>query len=116
MAAIAKAARPGRKRIACSTNLSGEVLAFRDTSTGALGICGHNTGGAATISGTLSNVGTIPTLALYRATSTSDLAKVADVTVTNGTFTTPSIASDAFFYLAYDAGTPPTGTITLSVR
>ncbi|MEX1254799.1 MAG: flexitail domain-containing putative surface protein [Dehalococcoidia bacterium] len=104
---------PGSARIgAAESEPNLQVLAFRHAATGRLTLAGQNVGGATlTLNGTISNVPSAPTtLALYRTSSSLDLARQANVPVSSGTFSI-QVPPDSFFTLTGTPGvaesTPP---------
>jgi O-glycosyl hydrolase len=96
---------PGSVRIdAKEAEPSLQVLAFRHAATGRITIVGQNLGGTAlTLNGTLANVPSAPTtLALYRTSSSLELARQPNVAVSSGAFSI-QVPGDSFFTLT---GTP----------
>jgi O-glycosyl hydrolase len=96
--------RPGAKRIALTTALSGlnKSLAFYDAASGKIAIVGHNSGsGSVAVSGQLRNLPVAVTaLASYQTDSgTKDLQRGADVPVSGGNFSL-TVPADTFFSLS----------------
>jgi O-glycosyl hydrolase len=100
VAQVVKFVRPGMVRIGTvSSDESLRVFAFTDPKTGALTIVGRNVNsGAKTLHGTLANMPTSATLALFQTTQALNMERGADVAVRDGAFTA-QIAPDSVFTL-----------------
>jgi O-glycosyl hydrolase len=105
IAQISKFVRPGSHRIAVNGSVSPLVLlAFNHPDTGQITLTGVNTSGSTvSLSGTLTNLAPISSLALYYTSSTTNLAFKTNVIVTSGVFTT-TVPADCVFTLS---GFPP---------
>jgi O-glycosyl hydrolase len=101
VAQISKFVRPGAQRIGVSGSSSpfSPLLAFKHTGLGQITIVGINSSGsAATLSGALASLPTVPHLDLYYTSPTANLANGGSVAVNNGTFSA-TIPADCVFTL-----------------
>ena len=101
LAQISKFVRPGAQRIGVSGSVSSlsPLLAFNHAGLGQITIVGINTSGsAATLSGALASLPTVPNLELYYTSATTNLADGGSVAVNNGTFSA-TIPADCVFTL-----------------
>jgi O-glycosyl hydrolase len=78
-----------------STNVT--IYAFHHAATGRVTLVGRNAGSSSvTFSGVLANLPAVPSFALYRTTSSVDMQRGNDVTVTNGSFTFVASGNSVF--------------------
>ena len=99
LAQISKFVRPGAQRIGVSGSVSSltPLLAFYHAGLGQITIVGINTSGsAATLSGALASLPTVPNLDLYYTSPTTNLANGGSVAVNNGTFSATIPANCVF--------------------
>jgi O-glycosyl hydrolase len=98
VAQISKFVRPGARRIAVNGSASPlTLLAFYHPVSGALALTGVNTGSSAvTLTGTLTNLPSISSLALYYTSSTTNLAFKTNVPVAGGVFSA-TVPADCVF-------------------
>lgn len=108
----------GSVRIQANASLNGvSTLAFVNDATGTLTIVGMNTNSSAqTLTGSLVNVTTPASLALYQTTSTQNTAAAGSVPVSGGSFSV-TVPADSIFTLTGAACSPcPTATPTPTPR
>jgi len=98
IAQISKFVRPGMQRIAVNGSASPlTLLAFYHSNTGQFALTGVNTSSSAvTFSGTLTNLPSISSLALYYTSSTTNLAFKTNVPVAGGVFNA-TVPADCVF-------------------
>ncbi len=99
LAQISKFVRPGAQRIGVSGSSSSfsPLLAFNQPGLGQITIVGINTSGsAATLSGALASLPTVPYLELYYTSPTANLADGGSVAVSNGAFSATIPANCVF--------------------
>jgi O-glycosyl hydrolase len=106
----------GSVRIAATESSSNvTVYAFHHVASGRVTLVGRNAGSSnVTFSGTLTNLPTVPAFEFYRTTSSTNMERTSDVTVTGQTFSF-SAPANGVFTLTY-AGpadtVPPTVSVT----
>ena len=106
LAQISKWVRPGAQRIGVSGSVASlsPLLAFEHAGLGQITIVGINTSGsAATLSGALASLPTVPYLELYYTSATTNLADGGSVAVNDGAFSA-TIPADCVFTLTGFAG------------
>jgi O-glycosyl hydrolase len=99
LAQISKFVRPGAQRIGVNGSVSSlsPLLAFKHTGLGQVTIVGINSSSsAATLSGALASLPTVPYLELYYTSPTANLADGGSVAVNNGTFSATIPANCVF--------------------
>jgi O-glycosyl hydrolase len=104
---------PGDIVIGSSESISSvpTTVAVYNATSGKIAIVGRNSGNSAiTITGQLSNLPTVNTLALYETNSSVNLSRKSDISVTGGIFTA-QISADSIFTLtnrpvAFNLGSP----------
>ena len=104
---------PGDIVIGSSESISSvpTTVAVYNATSGKIAIVGRNSGNSAiTITGQLSNLPTVNTLALYETNSSVNLSRKGDISVAGGIFTT-QISADSIFTLtnrpvAFNLGSP----------
>jgi hypothetical protein len=104
LAQLSKFVRPGAQRIGVSDSTSSfsPLLAFKHAGLGQITIVGINTSGsAATLSGTLASLPTVPRLNLYYTSATANLTNGGSVAVINGSFSARIPADSVFTLTGY---------------
>lgn len=114
-AQLFKFVAPGAQRIGASANDPNLILYAFNHPSGRLTIVGrNNNGGSVTINGSLLNLPAVSTLELYQTTSTVNLQRGADVTVTGGAFSV-QVLGNGFFTLTGTTGAPTNQPPSVSI-
>src|SRR5262249_54462381 len=107
---------PGSVRIsAAQSNGNLTIYAFYQQSTGRVTIVGRNAGGSnITVAGSLSNLPSVTSFEFYKTDAGSQFLRLADVSVSNGSFTfvAPSNGYFTLTALALPDTTPPSVSVT----